>query len=214
MTLLVVVGMRSEAALVRPPARAAIGAAGLADALAGDPAGTRALVSFGLCGALDPALKVGELVLAEAVVAAGWRIETDPDLRGALRAALPGARGGDVAGADAILGDRAAKAALREAAAAAAVDMESHAVALAAREAGLPFAVLRAVSDDARRTLPLAAQAGFRPDGTSDLGAVIAGLVRRPWELPGLVRTGLEASVALAALRRAAPALQTLASGF
>ncbi len=49
--------------------------------------GAQVLVSFGLCGGLDPALAAGDLVLAEAVIVApGQAIETDAARRGALAA--------------------------------------------------------------------------------------------------------------------------------
>ncbi len=52
-------------------------------------AGTRVLVSFGLCAGLDPALKAGDLMLAEAVIGASGRaIRTDAERRGALAARL------------------------------------------------------------------------------------------------------------------------------
>ena len=85
--------------------------------------------------------------------------------------------------------------------------METHAVARAARAAGLPFAVVRAVSDSAAFALPRAAQAGFKADGEPDVGAVIAALVRRPWELPALIRTAVDAERAFRSLAVAAQAL-------
>jgi hypothetical protein len=86
--------------------------------------------------------------------------------------------------------------------------MESHAVARVAQRAGLPFAVVRAVSDRAMDTLPRAAQAGFRPDGRVDIAAVIAALARRPWELPALVRIGRGAGAGFRALERASQAMR------
>ena len=168
------------------------------------------LISFGLCGALDPALTVGRPIIADAVTSGRERWETDHAWGGRLRAALPGAARGDLAAGDVIVGTPAAKAALRQASGAAAVDMESHAAAAAAHAAGLPFAVLRVVSDAAGRVLPKAAQAGFKADGQPDIGAVIAALARRPWELPSLIRVGLEAEQAFRALVVAADALKSI----
>jgi hypothetical protein len=42
--------------------------------------------------------------------------------------------------------------------------------------------------------------AGFKPDGEPDVGAVLAALAWRPWELPALIRVALEAEVAFKAL--------------
>ena len=111
---------------------------------------------------------------------------------------------GDIAGSETIIATAAAKSALRAASGAVAVDMESAAVARLAREAGIPFAVVRAVSDPAQRALPMAARAGFGADGVADIGAVLQALLRRPYELPALIRTAIEAEAGFSALKRAA----------
>jgi adenosylhomocysteine nucleosidase len=201
--LVIVVGLVREARIAAARGRVAIGAVGIADALAG----ARGLISFGICGALDPALVVGDLVIADGVVGDDGALATNPAWTAALRAALPGSRSGLVAGGDAIVGSVAAKAALRQANGATIVDMESHSVAEAARKAGLPFAVVRAVSDTAASALPRAAQAGFKADGQPDVGAVIATLLRRPWELPALIRTAVDAERAFRSLAVAAQSL-------
>lgn len=204
--LLIVVGLSREARIAAPYGRVTVGAASI-----GAPRpGTRGLISFGVCGALDPTLAAGDLIVADGVLAGGERLASDPGWANALRAALPGAGRGDVAAGDAIVGSPEAKAALRAASGAAIVDMESHAVARAARAAGLAFAVVRAVSDTAASALPFAAQAGFRPNGEPDVAAVIAALGRRPWELAALIRTGLDAGKAFRSLERAARALTLL----
>ena len=129
-------------------------------------------------------------------------VETDPAWTTRLLAALPGARLGPIAGSDVMVVDAQAKAALHAATGALAVDMESHIAARVARRHGLPFAAARTISDAADRALPRAAQAGMKPDGGMDVLAVMATLARRPWELPALIRTGLEAETAFAALLR------------
>ncbi|MFP4003003.1 MAG: hypothetical protein ACLFV8_04440, partial [Alphaproteobacteria bacterium] len=87
---------------------------------------------------------------------------------------------------------------------AAAVDMESHAVARAARERGLPWAAIRAVADPANRTIPATAMAGLAPDGTARPWRVIRELTARPQDLPALIRLGRDAQAGLATLRGAA----------
>jgi adenosylhomocysteine nucleosidase len=83
-----------------------------------------------------------------------------------------------------------------------AVDMESHVVARVARRRGLPFVAARVISDAVDRTLPPAARVGMRADGGVDLPAVLRSLMAAPWQLPALVRTGLEAEKAFRALLR------------
>ncbi len=58
------------------------------------------------------------------------------------------------------------------------------------------------ISDGADRALPLAAQAGMKRDGGMDVMAVLVALMRRPAELPALIRTGMEAETAFGALLR------------
>ena len=78
--------------------------------------------------------------------------------------------------------------------------MESRAVADVAARTGLPFAIVRAVSDTAGHALPSAALAGFGDDGEANIGAVIATLSRRPLDLFPLIRTAFRANRAIRAL--------------
>jgi hopanoid-associated phosphorylase len=196
--------MRREAQILGPHRRAVIGTANLDAALAERPSG---LVSFGLCGALAPELGVGQLAMATGVVTPEGKLATDEALSDRLATRLQGVARGLFAGSDVIVPDPPRKSALRQSSGAIATDMESHVAAQAAARAGVPFAVLRAVSDRADEALPAAAQAGFRPDGSVDVAAVIAALARRPSDLPGLLRTARHAGAAFAALRRAAETL-------
>jgi hopanoid-associated phosphorylase len=202
--LLIVVGLTREAAIAAPHGQVAIGARALDERL--DPRVT-GIVSFGLCGALDPSFAVGDLLVADGLTHQGEILPADARWAAALRAALPHARAGAMAGGEVIVGSVAAKSALRRATGAVAVDMESLAVARAARAAGLPFAILRAVSDTAAQALPRAAQAGFREGGEPDIPAVIGALLLRPWELPSLIRTAGAAERAFKSLGEAAKAL-------
>ena len=161
-------------------------------------AGATGIISIGLGGALDEGLKPGDWVIGSQV----GTFETDREWANRLLSKLPAARLGAVAGSDVMVVDAAAKARLHAATGALVVDMESYIAARVAGRRGLPFAVARTISDGADRALPRAAQAGMRPDGGMDLGAVIASLAQRPWELPALVRTGLEAEAAFGALFR------------
>jgi adenosylhomocysteine nucleosidase len=176
--------------------------------------GAAGLVSFGLAGGLSPALTSGDLVLADAVVLpAGERLTTDHAWRSRLAARIEAAapRQAAVAGSERLLVTNAAKGALFVATNAVAVDMESHAVAEAARRAGLPFVVLRAIADPADQTLPRAATVALGRHGEVRLPAVARSLLERPGELPALLRLGRQSRQALAALRRvvllAGPAL-------
>jgi hypothetical protein len=95
-----------------------------------------------------------------------------------------------------------AKRRLHETTGAIAVDMESHMVARAAEQHGVPFAAIRVVVDPVERTIPRSALAGSRSDGTVDPRAVLRSLVRYPGDLFGLIRMSLDARAARATLVR------------
>lgn len=152
------------------------------------------LVSTGLCGALQPGLRTGDVVI---------------DLHGAplelARPALPAAERsgvrlhvGTFAHSDAVLSP-SQKRALGEKTRAAAVDMESAAVRGWAESRGAAFLTARAVLDPVDRAAPSAA-----PDGEG-----FAELLRFLWahaaELPNLVATGWGARRAMDALGRFLP---------
>ena len=205
--VLAVVGMTREAKILAP---AQVFVAGvcpgelerkLADVIDRSIAG---VISFGLCGALDPSLKVGDLVIGEAAVGPNGEVaQCDAGWAQRLAAALPEAKRGRFADAAAPVATAAAKATLRERTGALAVDLESYAAARQARWFGRPFAILRAVSDGAARDLPPAAQVGLGRDGRPAIGAVLASLRANTWQFANLVRTALEAEDAFHALERA-----------
>ncbi|HEX4180065.1 MAG TPA: hypothetical protein VHY32_04680 [Caulobacteraceae bacterium] len=158
------------------------------------------VISIGIAGALAPALKPGDLVIASAVRDGATRFETHSAWTRAITSRLPRAISGSVAGSDAMLVSPEAKAALHGASGAIAVDMESHIAARFAAAHGLPLTVLRAISDGADHALPPAAQRGMRPDGSMDIGAVIRALLADPRQIPALIRTGLDAEKGFSAL--------------
>ena len=205
--ILVVVGMTREAKILGPDAPVLIGGGdslALAAALEAElAAGVAGVVSFGLCGALDPSLKVGDLVIGEAVFDGADRHAADPAWADRLAAALPGARRGDFATSDRPVASVADKAALLAATGCIAIDMESHVVARLAQTYRAPFAVVRGVSDGARRTLPHAAQVGLGADGRPAIGPVMASLRSNPFPIGALIRTALEAEDGFQALERA-----------
>src|SRR5262249_39834130 len=95
-----------------------------------------------------------------------------------------------------------AKRALHVSTGALAVDTESHVVASVAAARGLPMAAVRVIMDPAARELPAAAVAAVGANGTIDLTALMHSIVRRPGELPLLLRTALDALIGFTALAR------------
>jgi adenosylhomocysteine nucleosidase len=168
--------------------------------------GCDAILSFGIGGGLDPELSPGSLVIAEAVICPdGGLHATDRPWRDRLYSSLAPLEPiiGVVAGSDQALSGPAAKHLLRQKTGAILVDMESQAVAKAAAAHGLPFMVLRAIADPAMRGLPQSALVGLDEAGNPRIGAVLAKLLSRPWELPALIRLGLDSRAAHAQLREA-----------
>jgi len=207
-TLIAVTGMGPEAA-----------AAGTA-ALIG--AGAGALMSFGMAGGVDPQLPAGCLFLpAELASPEGVRLACDPLWHDELRRVLSGAvTEGLLATVRAPLSTAAAKAAVRQATGARAVDMESSAVAQLAQRHALPFVAVRVIIDDAQAELPDAIAAATGADGQVAAWKVASHLLRHPGELAALLRLAraysaanatLAAVAASGALRRRLPAPHTVA---
>jgi hypothetical protein len=82
--------------------------------------------------------------------------------------------------------------------------MESHGVGAAAAAAGLPFIVVRAVADPARRALPPAALAGIGQDGRRRPLAVLLRLALRPLDIGDVLRLAGDSRAALRSLGRVA----------
>ncbi|MFO0988232.1 MAG: hypothetical protein U1F37_12840 [Alphaproteobacteria bacterium] len=173
----------------------------------------RALMSFGLCGGLDPRLEPGHVVVAHRIaLPEGGALEFDAGWAHAIAARIAGARVAPLLGASAIAASAADKRALFERHAAPAIDMESRGVAEAAQEAGVPFVAVRAVADPAHRTRPQAAARAVDAHGRVRPVRVALGLAARPHDLPALIALGADArrghaALAAAALRALLPEL-------
>lgn len=204
----VIAGMRAEAALLPP--NMVFACTGGNAARAYDEAGrllaegADALLSFGIAGGLDPALRTGDLVIGTAVVVGDQQRPCDSGWSQALLAALPAAHSGAIYGATNAVTYPAEKGSLFRRSRAIAVDLESAGAALACTEAGKPFAVLRAIADPASRAIPPSALAGLTPLGRMDPLAVVRRLLANPGDLTGTMKLGLETRTALRALADAA----------
>ena len=214
----IVTGLAFEAAILR---RHAAGSETVASEIAGADAArayesaqrlikrdVAGLMSFGIAGGLDGGLAPGDLVLPENIVQiSGEKIATDADWRARL-AALAGVRCRvvftDIAGSDRALGEPSAKFSLFASSGGGAVDMESHAVARAAVEAGVPFVAIRAIADPAWRGVPGWITSACAPDGRVRPIAVAARLMVRPCEIGNVLMLARDTRAATATLRRVA----------
>jgi adenosylhomocysteine nucleosidase len=139
------------------------------------------IISTGFCGALDPALAAGAIVVSgEAPV----------------RAAGPFVAG-DVVSSERVLVTAEEKRALRRTSGAAAVDMEFGAVKKIAAEWGVPARAVRAVSDAAGEDMPLDFNRYRDREGRFSRGRIAMAAMVRPLVIPGLLR--LERNCRLAA---------------
>jgi adenosylhomocysteine nucleosidase len=120
------------------------------------------MISTGFCGALDPALQIGDIV-----------------------------KGGEseILSIDRVAVTAAEKSALRARTGAAAVEMEAAAVARKAREWGVPFYCVRAVSDTARDDMPLDFNRYRDSEGRFGRARIALAALSRPFStVPGLLR--------------------------
>ncbi|HEY1637763.1 MAG TPA: hypothetical protein VGF62_04505 [Rhizomicrobium sp.] len=130
------------------------------------------IVSTGFCGALDPSLRVGDIVVS----------------RGAVRSPLPFVEG-EVVTLDRVTITAAEKRALREKTGAAAVEMEADAVQAKAREWGVEFRCVKVVSDAAQEDMPLDFNRYRDADGRFSRGRIAMAAMAHPFRLaPALMR--------------------------
>lgn len=179
--------------------------------------GAKLLMSVGLAGGLDAALRCGDVILATAVIApnrrvfitdAGWcdRLIGPLQAKGQVFEAA-------VAGSESAVASAADKAELIRETGALAVDMESHGVARAAAELNIPFVILRVVADPAGRAVPSAAIAGMGASGATRPLAVLARLLIKPWEIPAVAQLARDSRTGHEALGRVALALAGVLRG-
>ncbi len=192
--ILVVTGFNREGALLaNSNVRVIAGggdAAGLARRLAKEAPHCAGIVSFGMAGALDPALRFGDWVIGQSL-AGTWQGDCDPAWAATLAARIPGARLGTCFADGRLIADPEEKAAIGRNCGAIAVDMESQVAAKAAAEAGVPFAIMRCISDEVGTKVPDAILVSMQPDGGIAAGAVLRSVLKNPLQIPELISIAL-----------------------
>lgn len=167
--------------------------------------GARALVSWGVAGALDPTLRPGDLLLPARILAAdSTEYTSEPHWRARIEQRL-GERvsvcNEPLLESEEVLAGPSQKRDRQRATGAAAVDMESATVALAAQAAAVPFLAARAICDSVQMTVPECALRGVDAAGQVHLGRLLASLIRDPRQLPHLLRLQRSFRAALTTLR-------------
>ena len=175
------------------------------------------VISWGVCGGLDARLRPGDLVVGAEVVSDDASIGTDEAVTKSLERRLIDAGARVVverlAAATTPILTVAAKAKLRRATGAAAVDMESLVAGRFALERRTPFAILRAVADPGDRDLPPLVRRALDSDGRINVAAVIGELIRSPGQFTGLCAAARDSQAAFRALNRCCGLLPSLFLG-
>ncbi|NQW00463.1 MAG: phosphorylase [Rhodospirillales bacterium] len=169
--------------------------------------GCRALLSFGVAGALAPELRVGDIIVSSGVTdvtgvvrpgAANWQVRVCdglPRMNGIVRV-------GEIYGSDSEVATVQSKSDIYKRSGALCVDMESHRMARVAVAHSLPFLAIRVISDDATGAIPSAALGVIGANGRPQIGRVMAGLLRHPEQLKALMELSRNMETAIAQLRR------------
>jgi hypothetical protein len=170
------------------------------------------LVVLGISGALNPGLEIGDLVVPDSVVLAAWGGPADirplsTELTHCFRTCLA-KTGRRVQGGRLVTSRRPAASAfekrlLHREWGGAAVDMETWAVAEVAAQAGIPVAVLRAVSDRAQDDIPPAVLGWINARGAPQPAVILSSLARHPTLMFSLLRLRKNMRRALSSLRTA-----------
>jgi nucleoside phosphorylase len=127
------------------------------------------VVSFGLAGALDDALNIGDVIDATRVVD-----ESGATLWEGAGLGVGGARSGTVLASEVLVHDARERRRLREASGADAVDMESGVLARSGRLAG----VVRVISDDVSSAIA-GVDETIHDDGRTDLVGMVRWIARQ-----------------------------------
>ena len=177
--------------------------------------GASALVSWGSAAALDATLAPGALIVPRTIADSARNVyPVSAEWHESVVYALHAARihTGAIAETSSTLVTADDKTALARRTRSAAADMESAAVAKAARELGVPFIAIRAISDAADAAVPPRLANAVGANGEIDVARGVARLLVAPWHWPAAVRLGFSFRAALLALRVAAPALYASAA--
>ena len=175
-------------------------------------AGADCLAGFGTAGALAPALRPGDLVIAAEILEAGRKLAAHADLTESVIKWLPRngftVHTGPLACAAQPVATIPAKQGLFAQTGAIAVDMESAGVFDAARRNDLPAFALRVIIDAAQVALPDAVLQRVDEFGEADARGLALDLARSPRQIPAVIRLACAARRAGRTMKQVATLLR------
>ena len=156
--------------------------------------GATQLISWGCAAALNPDLKMGNLVLAESLIGNdGQEISVNATWHQHAKTVLGSeitAYKGALIASEKMVSTAQAKQEIFEQTGAIALDMESGAIAKVATHYALPFLVIRAIADPASMDLPNALENALNEKGEVAISRILKSLVLNPKEIPHLIQVG------------------------
>jgi adenosylhomocysteine nucleosidase len=155
-----------------------------------------AVVSVGFCGALQPDLREGQILIASEVSSPASDVVFPACLFESEQPFLSGR----FVSQDRIAGSSAEKTELRERFGAIAIEMEGFGVAARAKRAGLPFGCIKVVSDRVDESFGIDFNLTRSPAGRISRGKIVLQAVARPRVIPELFRLKRRADMAAGAL--------------
>lgn len=170
--------------------------------------GAERLISWGCAAALDPSLRPGDLTLPERLIAddcdiidirSAWLTETQQQL-----SALTPIPNCLIAASNDLVATDTDKQALHRETGAAALDMESVAIAKIAKAHRIDFLAIRSIADPADMSLPKAVVHALNSDGEVEMTKLLIHLLKHPLELPSLVQLGRHFHAAQQTLKQVA----------
>lgn len=173
--------------------------------------GVDCLVSWGCAAGLHPQAQPGDLVIASKVTDSQTCFDADKTLGETLQNALPDnltVFNGALFSSSKLVHLSLDKQTIYQQSQAMALDMESIAVAEVARQAQLPFLVVRSIADPVNMDLPQTVVQALNDEGQVNLLKLLGYLSWHPWEIPALIRLGKHFKAAQNTLKIVAQALQ------
>ena len=182
-------GLESEAKIARQVPDAIVACAAARPGKARELAkglveqGATKLMSFGIAGALEASVHLGDVFIGSRIQSKTGKWECDKTWGDALAAKIPQAKRGGVFGSEFLVATVADKEAHYRESGCSIVDMESQCLAEIAAASNLPLIVVRAVCDDASMHVPPIVMASIAEDGSIDGMKALKHMICRPADL-------------------------------